>query len=62
MYNHKNQFNDYLKSKGFKDEINTNNIERYHNKFREFDKTRKGFGNMEITQEWNDGYRLSIIM
>ena len=48
----------HVKSKGFKDKINTNNIERYHNEFREFDKTRRGFGNMESAQEWNDGYRL----
>ena len=48
----------HVKSKGFKNEINTNIIERYHNEFREFDKIRRGFGNMETVKDWNIGYRL----
>lgn len=34
---------------------NNNLIERYHNQFREFDKTRRGFDKVE---EWNAGFRL----
>ncbi|MBI2498679.1 IS1/IS6 family transposase [Candidatus Woesearchaeota archaeon] len=48
----------HIKSKGFRNEINTNLIERYHSEFREFDKIRRGFGNMDTAQGWNDGYRL----
>src|SRR3989344_8471956 len=48
----------HVRSKGFKDEINTNNIERYHNEWRDFDKRRRGFGNMETAMDWNVGYRL----
>jgi len=48
----------HVKSKGFRDNINTNIVERYHNEWREFDKIRRGFGNMETAQDWNEGYRL----
>lgn len=48
----------HVRSKGFKDTINTNNIERYHNEWRDFDKRRRGFGNMETATDWNIGYRL----
>lgn len=39
-------------------EIDNNMIERYHNDFREFDKTRRGFKSDKCTQKWANGFRL----
>lgn len=43
---------------GQRKKVNNNLIERYHNEFREFDKTRRGFKSDHTTQAWANGHRL----
>lgn len=42
---------------GHRKQINNNQIERYHNDFREFDKVRRGFKSNQTTQEWANGFK-----
>ncbi|MBM3199707.1 IS1/IS6 family transposase [Candidatus Woesearchaeota archaeon] len=48
----------HIRDAGFKDNVNNNRVERYHNAFREFDKVRRGFDNIETAQANNEGFAL----
>ncbi len=48
----------HIRNVGIAKKENNNRIERYHNTFREFDKIRRGFGNDNTIQDWDDGFRL----
>ncbi len=48
----------HIRNCGVAKKDNNNMIERYHNEFREFDKTRRGFKRINTTKKWNKAYRL----
>lgn len=48
----------HIRNVGIAKKDNNNMIERYHGEFREFDKVRRGFGNDETMEDWNDAFKL----
>jgi len=54
----KSKRTEHISIVGQRKKINNNIIERYHNEFREFDKTRRGFKSNQTTQAWANGHRL----
>lgn len=54
----KSKRTEHISIVGQRHKVNNNLIERYHNEFREFDKTRRGFKSDKTTQAWVNGHRL----
>lgn len=48
----------HLGNAGISKELNNNMVERLHNEFRDFDKVRRGFGNIETAQDNLTGMKL----
>lgn len=57
--NKKGAYNiEHIRARTIREHTQNNLVERYHNEFREWDKVKRGFGNKETAQEWNEGFRL----